>query len=79
MNIRVVSIEPHQFNKVTVKVAFAGGDGAFSNRATVDVHINQGDSLAEIRKQAIEAAREFLSAALAAEPVEAYPLMEKHE
>lgn len=66
MHINVSSISPRdEFNKILVRVHFRGKKLDFSTFASVDVFIGHTDSYADIRAQAIEAAREFFREALA--------------
>ncbi len=65
MKIDVHSFAPReQFQKIAVQVSFAEDKPEFHSSAIVDVLIDQTDSLAVMRKTAIEAAIEFLRAAV---------------
>lgn len=71
MHTQVSTIQPRdKFNKVFVRVTFWQKKPQFNNSATVEVFVEHTDSYAEIRKRAIETAREFFTEALAAEAVE---------
>jgi hypothetical protein len=71
MNINVSAIQPRDtLQKILARVSFHDPNGPPHNSAVVDVFIEHTDSYAEIRKRAIEAAREFFKKALAAEAVE---------
>jgi hypothetical protein len=71
MHIQVSTISPRdKFNKIHVRVSFWQKKPQFNNSATVEVFVDPTDSYAEIRKRAVEAAREFLTEALAAEAAE---------
>jgi uncharacterized protein with ATP-grasp and redox domains len=71
MHIQVSIISPRDtFNKVFVRVSFWQKKPEFSNSAKVDVFVDHTDPYAEIRKRAVEAAREFFREALAAEATE---------
>jgi hypothetical protein len=81
MNIRVLSVAPRPLNKTEVKVSFCEHDSQFpefSNRAIVDVFIDQTDSLAELRTRAIAAARELFRSGLGTDAAETYPAGEIH-
>jgi len=71
MVIQVSMISPRdQYNKVFVRVSFCQKTVPFNSSADVSVFVEHTDSYAEIRKRAIEAARELFKEALAAEPTE---------
>jgi hypothetical protein len=71
MTTKVSAISPRdKFNKIWAKVDFWQGKPEFSSSASVNVFIEHTDSYAEIRKRAIEAARDLFKEVLAGEPVE---------
>jgi ribosomal protein L16/L10AE len=71
MQIHVSTISPRdKYNKIHVRVTFWQKKTQFNSSATVEVFVDHTDSYAEIRKRAIEAARELFTEALATEAAE---------
>ncbi len=61
MKIKVTAISPrNQLNMVLASVHFWDDEATLHNAARVEVFIQQGDSLAELRRQAIIEAQNFL-------------------